>query len=105
MRLKQYKKTGKIMYGADVQSVFDICWYTFARIVADVAPPIDTDNNLDYFESQGSVLSCLACGNYFVRYSSRQLYCNNPNCKAERDNRKNELIMTGRKAKANEEAK
>ena len=69
-----------------VQSVFDIAWYTFARLVADVAPPIDKD--MDYFESQGSILTCMACGEYFVRHSSRQRYCNNPNCQAERNNRK-----------------
>lgn len=94
MRLKLDKKTGKVMFGADVQSVFDICWYTFSRIVADVAPPVDED--LDYFESQGSILSCLACGKYFVRRSSRQLYCDNPNCQAER-NRKNRRASYARK--------
>jgi hypothetical protein len=86
MRLKFDKKTEKVMFGADIQSVFDICWYTFSRMIADVAPPVDED--LNYFESQGSVLSCLACGKYFVRHSSRQLYCNNWECQAER-NRKN----------------
>lgn len=86
MRLQKNKKTGKIEMGADVQSVFDIAWYTFARLVADVAPPIDKDMN--YFESQGSILTCMACGEYFVRHSSRQRYCNNPNCQAERNNRK-----------------
>lgn len=30
----------------------------------------------------------MACGEYFVRHSSRQRYCNNPNCQAERNNRK-----------------
>jgi len=97
MRLKLDRKTGKVMFGADVQSVFDICWYTFSRIVADVAPPVDED--LDYFESQGSILSCLACGKYFVRRSSRQLYCDNPNCQAER-NRKNRRASYARKKAA-----
>lgn len=86
MRLKSDKKTGKVMFGAEVQSVFDICWYTFSRMVADVAPPVDQD--LDYFESQGPILSCLACGKYFVRHSSRQLYCDSWDCQTER-NRKN----------------
>ena len=86
MRLQKNKKTGKIEMAADVQSVFDIAWYTFARLVADVAPSIDKD--MDYFESQGSILTCMACGEYFVRHSSRQRYCNNPNCQAERNNRK-----------------
>ncbi len=94
MRLKLDKKTGKVMFGADVQSVFDICWYTFSRIVADVAPPVDED--LDYFESQGSILSCLACGKYFVRRSSRQLYCDSWDCQAER-NRRNRRASYARK--------
>ena len=97
MRLKLDKKTGKVMFGADVQSVFDICWYTFSRIVADVAPPVDED--LDYFESQGSILSCLACGKYFVRRSSRQLYCDSWDCQAER-NRKNRRASYARKKAA-----
>lgn len=59
---------------ADVQSVFDIAWYTFARLVADVAPPIDED--MGYFYSQGSVLTCMACGRYLVRHSSRKLMNN-----------------------------
>ncbi len=85
MRLR-FDSDGKILYAADVNSVFDIAWYTFGRLVADVAPPVD--ESLDYMISQGSVLSCLACGKYFVRHSSRQLYCKSPWCQAER-NRKN----------------
>ena len=102
MRLKLDKKTGKVMFGADVQSVFDICWYTFSRIVADVAPPVDED--LDYFESQGSILSCLACGKYFVRRSSRQLYCDSWDCQAER-NRRNRRASYARKKAAESENK
>jgi len=97
MRLKLDKKNGKVMFGADVQSVFDISWYTFSRIVADVAPPVDED--LDYFESQGSILSCLACGKYFVRRSSRQLYCDSWDCQAER-NRRNRRASYARKKAA-----
>jgi hypothetical protein len=57
MRLKLDKKTGKVMYDADVQPVFDMCWYTFSKILADVSPPIDPD--LRYEKSQGAILSCL----------------------------------------------
>lgn len=86
MRLKQNKKTHKIEMGAEVHSVFDIAWYAFSRLVANIAPPADSDP--DYLFSQGSILTCMACGEYFVRHSSRQRYCNNPNCQAERNNRK-----------------
>ena len=96
-RLKENKKTGKIEMGAEVNSVFDIAWYSFARLVADVAPPIDDD--LNYMYSQGSVLTCMACGRYFVRHSSRQRYCNDPDCQAKRNNRKAKAYYDRQKAK------
>ena len=95
-RLKENSKTGKVEMGAEVNSVFDIAWYSFARMVADVAPPIDDD--LNYMYSQGSVLTCMACGRYFVRHSSRQRYCNDPDCQAKRNNRKAKAYYDRQKA-------
>lgn len=43
MRLNIDKKSHKVMFGADIQSIFDIAWYTFARMTADIAPPFDDD--------------------------------------------------------------
>ncbi len=95
MRLKKDKKKGTIRFGADVQSVFDICWYTFARLVADVAPPVDVD--LNCMDSTGSILSCLCCGKYFVRRSARQLYCDSLSCQSERNNRKSRAYYARKK--------
>ncbi len=95
MRLKKDKRKGTIQFGADVQSVFHICWYTFARMIADVAPPVDDD--LDCYESTGSILSCLCCGNYFVRRSGSQRYCNDPLCQAERNKRKSRAYYARKK--------
>lgn len=96
LRLKQNSKTHKAEMCAEIHSVFDIAWYTFARMVADVAPPADAD--LNYMYSQGSVLTCMCCGEYFVRHSSRQRYCDNPDCKAERNNRKARAYYKRKKA-------
>jgi hypothetical protein len=96
MRVRQDRKTHKIEMGADIHSVFDIAWYSFARMVSDVAPPADTDPN--YMFSQGTILTCMACGRYFVRHSSRQRYCDNPNCQAERNNRKARAYYKRKKA-------
>lgn len=85
MRLKMNRRSKKIEYGADVYSVFDICWYAFGRLVADVAPP--ADYGIDDEFSQASILSCLACGSYFLRRSSRQRYCQSWECQAERNRR------------------
>ena len=86
LRLKQDKKTHNAELTAEIKSVFDIAWYTFARMVADVAPPADVDP--DYEFSQGSILTCMACREYFVRHSSHQRYCSNHNYQATRNNRK-----------------
>lgn len=53
MRVKLDRKTHKAEMCADTHSVFDIAWYAFARMVADVAPPADID--MDYEFSQGSI--------------------------------------------------
>lgn len=37
--------------------------------------------------SRASILSCLACGSYFLRRSSRQRYCQSWECQAERNRR------------------
>ena len=85
MHLKMNPRTKKIEYGADVTSVFDICWYTFGRLAADIAPPMDVGFDDEF--PQGSILHCLACGNLFLRRSSRQRYCQSPDCQAERNRR------------------
>ena len=98
MRLKIDRKSHRVMFGADIQSIFDIAWYTFARLTADVAPPMDDDP--DYMFAQGSILTCMCCGEYFLRRSSRQLYCDNPNCQAERNRKNRRASYARKKAKA-----
>ena len=98
LRVKQNPKTHKAEMMAEIHSVFDIAWYSFARMVADVAPPADDD--LNYMFSQGSILTCMCCGEYFVRHSSRQRYCDNPDCKADRNNRKSRAYYKRKKAES-----
>lgn len=94
MRLKINPRDGRVLFSADVQSVFDIAWYTLSRLVADDAPPKDVDN--EYDRPEGAILSCLCCGDFFIRRTSRHLYCDNPNCQAERK-RKNRRDCDARK--------
>lgn len=80
------KKSDKIGMYADIDSVFDICWYTFSRLVADIAPPMDVDLNDRY--SNGSYICCLNCGKYVKRKGPRQKYCSEPDCQAVRNRTK-----------------
>ena len=95
------KKSDKIGMYADIDSVFDICWYTFSRLVADIAPPMDED--LDSLYSNGSYICCLNCGRYVKRKGPRQKYCSDPECQAVRNRQKYQNFYKRNKQKKNVE--
>lgn len=102
MTLRRDSKTKRVMFAADVQSVFDLGWYTLSRCVADDSPKEDEDP--DSMFREGSILACLNCGDYFIRRGPRQLYCDKLECQAARK-RKNRRDCDARKRaeKAKEE--
>ena len=84
MKLTKNRNTGKIgMYG-DIDSVFDLAWYAFAREVATDAPPPDTDPDSILLYGTSSYICCLSCGRYVKRTGPRQRYCDDPDCQAVR---------------------
>ena len=82
MKLRKDAKTKRILFAADVYSVFDLGWYALSRSVANDAPDYDLDPNSMY--SDGTPMACLHCGNFFIRRGPRQRYCTNPSCQAAR---------------------
>lgn len=84
MSLQKDDESGRIGIYADIDSVFDLAWYTFERLVADDAPPMDTDYDSDILYSSASYICCLACGTYVKRKGPRQKYCDDPACQAAR---------------------
>lgn len=87
MKLRKDPKTKRIMFAADVYSVFDLAWYALSRSVAHDTP--DYDLNPDSMFSDGTPLACMHCGNFFFRKGPRQKYCSNGECQAARQ-RKNQ---------------
>ena len=81
MRLKVNPKTRKMVFAADVHSVFDICWYTFARKLSeDVAPEDKGRASAKPKETEGVVMSCPFCGEAFIRRWNRTITCGKPEC-------------------------
>lgn len=87
MKLRKDSKTNRIMFAADVYSVFDLAWYTLSRAVAQNAPEHDMNPNSMF--SDRIPQTCQNCGNFFVRTGPRQRYCTDPVCQAARQ-RKNQ---------------
>lgn len=94
MKLRRDPRTNRIQFAADVHSVFDLAWYTLSRCVAHDAPKEDEDMYSLFREM--TILSCLNCGDFFVRRGPRQVYCNKWDCQAARK-RKNRRDCDARK--------
>lgn len=85
IRLKVNPKTRKLVFAADVHSVFDICWYTLARKLSEDVAPEDKGTGKDTKEvHEGVVLSCPYCGEAFVRRSNRAVTCSKEECNRAR---------------------
>ena len=82
MRPKLNPRTKRYVFANAVHSIFDICWYTFARMVVDDAPP--EKKTQDKPQYKGVVYVCLHCGRYFYRKRGEQLYCMRPECQHAR---------------------
>lgn len=78
MRLKRNPKNNQVVFAADVNSVFDIAWYTLARMITDFGPLEDGGRVRDLTE--GTLITCPHCGEAFIRRNNRQQYCMKKEC-------------------------
>jgi hypothetical protein len=78
MRLKVNLRNNHVVFAADVHSIFDICWYTLARMIVDFGPPEEGGQTRELKE--GTLITCLNCGEAFIRTNNRQLYCKKVKC-------------------------
>ncbi len=106
MCLKVNPKTNRIEFSADVNSVFDIAWFTLARMISeDPAPENKGLSNDD--RSEGIMICCRHCGNFLIRRNGRQEYCDKPDCqkarnaKNQREFRRRKRIENAQKQKKN----
>ena len=78
MRLKINPRNNQVVFAADVHSVFDICWYTLARMLVDFGPPEEGGRIREL--NEGAIITCLHCAEAFIRDNNRQLYCKKVEC-------------------------
>ncbi len=101
IRLKVNPKNGQVVFAADVHSVFDIAWYTLARMIVDFGPPEEGGTGVD--TSEGTLVTCLHCGEAFIRRSNRQQYCNKKECKRAQNALRQRKYRERQKLKASQE--
>ena len=99
MKLKLNIKTGKFEFSADIDSVFDIAWYTLARMISE--DPALENIGKDEERPEGIMICCRNCGKFLVRRSNRQEYCDSVVCQKVRNARKQKAY---RDRKASEKA-
>ena len=99
IRLKVNPRTNRLEFSTDVQSVFDIAWYTLARMLSE--DPAPKDNGRSDKRPEGIMIRCRNCGKFIIRKSNRQEYCNSEVCQKVRNARKQKAF---RERKAIEKA-
>lgn len=75
-------ENGELKVMPDFHSVFDTARFALSQYVS-----IPTDYPIAYADRVG-VAACECCGRLFIKNGNRQKYCDNPECKKERNRRK-----------------
>lgn len=99
MKLKLNASTGRFEFSADVDSVFDIAWYSLARMISE-DPALESRGNKES-RPEGIMICCRNCGKFIIRKSNRQEYCDSEECQKVRNARKQKAY---RDRKASEKA-
>lgn len=105
VKLKLNSATGRYEFSAEIDSVFDIAWYTLARMISE-DPALENGTNKNA-RSEGIVICCRYCGKFIIRKSYRQEFCNSEECQKIRNARKQKAyrerkaMETGQKQKNN----
>lgn len=99
MRLKFSSATGRFEFSADIDSVFDIAWYTLARMISE--DPALENRQREETRPEGIMICCRHCGKFLIRRSNRQEFCDSEECQRARNARKQ---MAYRKRKAGNES-
>lgn len=81
--LKVNPKNCRYYLSADVKSVFDIAWYTFARMLTEEPEPYLKGDEPE--RPEGIMICCKHCGRFIIRTSGHQQYCSNKECQKVRN--------------------
>lgn len=95
MRLKFNAASGRFDFSADIDSVFDIAWYTLARMISEDSAL--ENRQREEARPEGIMICCRHCGKFLIRRSNRQEFCDSEECQRARNARKQ---MAYRKRKA-----
>ena len=95
MRLKFNPSSGRFDFSAEIDSVFDIAWYTLARMISD--NPALENRRREEARPVGIMICCRNCEKFLIRRSIRQEFCDSEECQRARNARKQ---MAYRKRKA-----
>lgn len=99
MRMKIDPRTNRPEFSTDVQSVFDIAWYTLARMLSE--DPAPENKGKPDSRPEGIMIRCRHCGRFIIRKGKRQEYCDSEECQKARNARKQKAF---RERKAIEKA-
>ena len=97
MRLKRNTKDSKVVFAADVHSVFDIAYYTLARKLATFKHGEFKD---EIRGRKGVIATCVNCGKAFRRTTNMQMFCKDEACRKAHNAMRQKKYRESKKVKA-----
>lgn len=86
MRLRFNSATGRFDFSVDINSVFDIAWYTLARMISE--DPTLENRQREETRPESIIICCKHCEKFLIRRSNRQEFCDSEECQRARNARK-----------------
>lgn len=99
MKLKVDPCSGTIDFSIDVESVFDIAWFTLAKMIS--GNPASEDKGKPDPHVEAIMIRCCNCGRFMIKKSNQQRFCDSDKCQKARNARKQKAY---RDRKASEKA-
>lgn len=100
LKMSLIYKNSKAVFTANINSVFDICWYTLSRFIATNSGSLNLDLSIDTEDFRSTHIGvCRSYGRYMQMKSNRQLYYIRDHCQRDRNRRKQKDIFSKEKEK------
>ena len=95
-------KNSKTVFIANINSVFNICWYTLSKFIAINYGSLDLHLSIDTEDFRSTNIDVYRiCGRYMEMKSNRQLYCKRADCQKDRNRRKQKDFQQRKRENAN----
>lgn len=99
MRVRLDPNTNRMVFAAEVNSAFDIAWFTLSRMLTANGVKYHQGKSAEGIPKELAVVTCLNCGEAFPRRSNRQQFCTKEECRKAHNAQRQKKYRENKKLK------